>query len=67
MKDEHTQASIAAERGCAEHKVKAAIDKFRLIPVRWVGRSRIFDDAQRAQIVAELDRIIDRKKEKEND
>ena len=63
MKDLHTITDIVKARNMfgKRHKVRVAVNKLDLVPVAWVGHTRLFDNAQRVQIEAELARI-ERKK-----
>ena len=63
MKDLHTVADIIESRDMwkHKHKVYVAIKKLGLVPVKWEGQNRKFDNAQRKLIEGELDRIINRR------
>ncbi len=60
MNDFHTITQIAKARnlGSKWYKVRVAVKKLKLVPVTWVGHTRLFDSDQRLKIEAELDRII---------
>ena len=60
MKNLHSVSAIAIDRGIMDkrHLIIFAIKNLKLTPVARDGNNRLYDDAQRVLIEAELDRVI---------
>lgn len=52
----HTMGSIAADSGLPLWKIHNAVKRLALVPSQRIGRSNIYTDAQREQILAEARR-----------